>query len=126
MKCILVLCALVAIAVARPDGEKYTTKYDSIDIDSILSNERLSNNYVNCLLEKGKCNEEGNTLKQVIPDALITGCTKCSEKQRESIRKVVQHLVKKRPADWDALLAKYDPNGTYRHNYQKYLDEVKN
>lgn len=122
MKCVLVLCAFATVAFAAADH--YTTKYDNIDIDAILANERLTTNYVNCLLDKGKCNEDGKTLKEVIPDALITGCTKCNDRQKESVRKVVHHLIKNRKADWDALLAKYDPQGSYQKNYQKYLDEV--
>lgn len=122
MKCVLVLSALVAVAFAA--GDHYTTKYDNIDIDAILANDRLTTNYVNCLLEKGKCNEDGKTLKDVIPDALITGCSKCNDHQKESVRKVVHHLIKNRRPDWDALVAKYDPQGTYQKNYQKYLDEV--
>lgn len=122
MKFVLVLCAFVAIVVA--DDDHYTTKYDNIDIDAILANERLTTNYVNCLLDKGKCNEDGKTLKEVIPDALITGCSKCNDHQKESVRKVIHHLIKNRKADWDTLLKKYDPQGTYQKNYQKYLDEV--
>lgn len=121
MKLVIVFFALVAAAFA---AEFYTTKYDNIDIDAILANPRLTTTYINCLLEKGKCNEEGKTLREVIPDALITGCKKCNEKQRASVRKVVQYLVKNRRADWDALIAKYDPQGEYRKNYQHLLDEL--
>ncbi|KAI7815633.1 chemosensory protein [Rhyzopertha dominica] len=122
MKCAVVLCVLLVAVYAAE--EKYTTKYDNVDIDAILANDRLTTNYVKCLLDTGKCNEDGKTLKSVVPDALITACKKCSDKQKESVRKVAHHLIKNRRADWDTLVAKYDPEGTYRHNYQKYLDEV--
>lgn len=122
MKFIVVLFALAAYALA--DGEHYTTKYDNVDIDAILSNQRLTTNYVNCLLDKGKCNEDGKTLKEVIPDALVTECKKCNEKQRASVRKVAHHLIKNRKSDWDALIAKYDPEGKFQKGYQHYLDEV--
>lgn len=43
--------------------DKYTTKYDNIDIDRILQSKRLMQNYVNCLLEKGPCTADGKELK---------------------------------------------------------------
>lgn len=42
---------------------KYTTKYDNIDVDRILSSKRLLQNYMNCLLDKGPCTAEGKELK---------------------------------------------------------------
>jgi len=43
--------------------EKYTTKYDNIDLDSILMSDRLLKNYVNCLLDKGNCTPDAKELK---------------------------------------------------------------
>lgn len=120
MKCVAAILLFVAAAFA---ADFYTSKYDNIDIDAILANNRLFKNYLDCLLEKGKCNEEGSTLKSVIPDALVTNCAKCNDRQKTSVRKVVRHLIKERPAEWQALLAKYDPKGVHRHNYQHYIDE---
>lgn len=36
---------------------------DNINIDDILNNDRLLKNYVNCVLEKGRCTPEGDKLK---------------------------------------------------------------
>ena len=65
MKVAFVLfCAFALAAGARvPRDEKYSTKYDNIDLDSILKNDRLLQNYVNCLLDKGTCTPEGTDLK---------------------------------------------------------------
>lgn len=41
----------------------YTTKYDGIDLDEILNNNRLLTNYVKCLLEQGPCTADGSELK---------------------------------------------------------------
>jgi hypothetical protein len=54
--------ALAGAARIRRD-EKYTTKYDNINVDEILESDRLRDNYVNCVLEKGKCTPEGTELK---------------------------------------------------------------
>lgn len=54
---------VILIAVVSCDEDKYTTKYDNIDLDSILQNDRLVKNYVDCFLERGKCTKEGSILK---------------------------------------------------------------
>lgn len=121
MKSVFVFFFLVASAFAV---EYYTSKYDDIDIDGILHNERLFNTYVNCLLDKGKCTEEGRVLKEVIPDALLHACERCSPKQKPSIEKVIRFLVKERKDAFDQLTAKYDPHGTYKQNYAHYLEKL--
>lgn len=123
MKIVIIFLAVVSAYVLAED-DHYTTKYDNVNIDSILANKRLTTNYVNCLLEKGKCSEDGKVLKEVIPDALVTDCRKCNEKQKSSVRKVALHLLKNRKSDWDALIAKYDPEGKFKKSYQPYIDEA--
>lgn len=49
---------------AAPAPEKYTTKYDNVDIDEILNNDRLVNNYFKCLMHNGKCTPEGEEIKR--------------------------------------------------------------
>lgn len=118
---VLVFVGLVCCAFA---ADFYTTKYDNVNVDNILANQRLFGNYVNCLLDKGRCTEDGKALKEVIPDALITNCAKCNEKQQASVKKVVSFMVKNRRKDYDALVAKYDPQGIYRENYKHYLEDL--
>ncbi|KAJ8928812.1 hypothetical protein NQ314_018578 [Rhamnusium bicolor] len=43
--------------------DTYTSKYDNIDIDSIIKNDRLLKNYIDCLLDKGKCGPDAAELK---------------------------------------------------------------
>lgn len=57
------IALLLCDVLAKPQEEKYTTKYDNIDIDEILNNARLFNNYVKCLLENRGCTPDGNELK---------------------------------------------------------------
>jgi hypothetical protein len=60
----VLLVALVLAEAARiRRDEKYTTKYDNINLDEILQSDRLLDNYIKCLLEKGKCSPEGTELK---------------------------------------------------------------
>lgn len=59
----LLLIGLIGIVFA----ETYTNKFDNVDIDQILKNDRLLKNYVNCVLDKGKCSPDGAELKSEYP-----------------------------------------------------------
>ncbi|THK33221.1 ejaculatory bulb-specific protein 3 [Diachasma alloeum] len=112
----VLLSCLVAVISARPD--KYTTKWDNIDVDQILNNDRILNNYVNCLLEEGNCTAEGRELKSVLPDALETECEKCSRKQRDGSKKIIKFLVQNKQDLWEKLMDKYDEEKKYRGKYE--------
>ncbi|XP_011635451.1 ejaculatory bulb-specific protein 3 [Pogonomyrmex barbatus] len=118
MKVLALFLLAVACALAE---DKYTTKYDNIDLDTILTSERLLKNYINCVLDKGNCTPDGKELKEALPDALETECSKCSEKQKKGTEKVIRFLVNKRPETWEQLKKKYDPSGQYS---VKYVDEA--
>nr|AIX97071.1 chemosensory protein 3 [Dastarcus helophoroides] len=122
MKAVFALVTLLFAATLAL--EKYSTKYDNVDVDNILHNQRLYNNYIQCILKKGRCTEEGKFLQELIPDAIITECSKCSDKQKEQGEKVIRFIRKEHPKDWDALIAVYDPEGKYQEAYKKYLDKV--
>ncbi|XP_066586767.1 ejaculatory bulb-specific protein 3 [Prorops nasuta] len=114
MKVAIVVLVIVSCAFAQ----RYTTRYDNIDVDQILRSDRLLNNYVNCLLDAGNCTPDGKELKKSLPDALASGCSKCSEKQKEGSEKVIRFLVNERPQVWDRLAKKYDPSGEYKQKFQ--------
>ncbi|XP_058818152.1 ejaculatory bulb-specific protein 3-like [Topomyia yanbarensis] len=111
MKFVIVALALVVLVAAQDD--KYTTKYDNIDVDEILNSDRLFNNYFKCLMDEGSCTPEGNELKRVLPEALENKCAKCSDKQKEMSSKVFKNLQANRPEQWALLKGKYDPEGKY-------------
>ncbi|KAK4885675.1 hypothetical protein RN001_001946 [Aquatica leii] len=83
--------------------DKYTTKYDNFDVDTVINSPRLLKNYVNCVIEKGSCTPEGEELKRNIPDALQTDCSKCSEKQKQLTEKVLQYLMENELDYWKLL-----------------------
>ncbi|CAD1480437.1 unnamed protein product [Heterotrigona itama] len=139
----MLVCALA--------DEKYTTKYDNIDLDSILNSDRLLNNYINCLLDVGSCTPDAKELKKSLPDALENECEKCSEKQKTGSEKVIRFLINKvrspaaaftvafprliehkmrqslrrfRPMLWDRLSKKYDPTGEYKIKFQDKAKEA--
>ncbi|WP_159189367.1 A10/OS-D family protein, partial [Klebsiella pneumoniae] len=89
MKSAVAFCVLffVALTVARPEGEHYTDRYDNVDLDEILSNKKVLENYVKCILDQGKCTPDGTELKGHIKDALETECAKCNERQKDGTRR---------------------------------------
>jgi len=66
MKLALVcLFAIATIVYVSAGPEEYTNKYDSIDVDQILNNDRLLKRYSDCLLDKvtARCPPEAVELK---------------------------------------------------------------
>ncbi|XP_075216321.1 ejaculatory bulb-specific protein 3-like [Lycorma delicatula] len=116
---LLILCLSITCRAA----DQYTTKYDNIDIDKILGNERVLTQYFKCLMGEGACTNEGRELKRLLPDAIETGCSKCNPKQRSAAKKVMLHMKSKRSQQWDRLINKYDPKSVHRQRLQEFLNE---
>nr|SAJ59002.1 putative chemosensory protein [Triatoma brasiliensis] len=100
----------------------YTTQYDNIDLDEILNNDRIYKKYFDCLAHNIKCTPDGKQLRDILPDALKTACSKCSEKQKKGSEKVIKFMLEKKRADFDVLESQFDPTGIYR---KKYAEEAK-
>ncbi|KAM3963256.1 allergen Tha p 1-like [Aphomia sociella] len=117
MKCIVIVCCLVAVTLGRPN-DKYTDKFDNVNIEEILENKRLLDAYVNCILGKGKCTAEGKELKEHLQEAIETGCEKCTEAQEKGAHKVIEYLIKNELDIWHTLTDKFDPTGKWRKKYE--------
>ncbi|CAG9813172.1 unnamed protein product [Phaedon cochleariae] len=117
----LILLAVLAIASAQ---NRYTSKYDNVDVDKILKNDRVLSNYIKCLLDEGPCTPEGRELKKTLPDALANGCDICNPKQKDTTEKVMKHLVTKKAKEWEGLTKKYDPQGLYKQRYEQHLTKL--
>nr|WVD93728.1 chemosensory protein 4 [Graphosoma rubrolineatum] len=107
----------VCLAAAVSAASTYTTKYDNIDLDEILNNDRLYKKYFDCLVSKGKCTADGKELKDILPDALATECKKCNEKQKAGAEKVLKFMLEKKNEDYAALEKIYDPEGIYKKKF---------
>nr|XP_024218350.1 ejaculatory bulb-specific protein 3-like [Halyomorpha halys] len=117
MRAILASLLFASLALAKPDG--YPTKYDNINIDEVLHNERMMKIHEKCLLDEGDCTPEGKLLKEIIPDALQTECSKCNEKQKAGVEKAMKYLIEEKRDVFDRLSAKYDPKGIYLKKYKQ-------
>nr|CAD7398366.1 unnamed protein product [Timema poppensis] len=126
MKCVLSLCVLAVFLGLAQSEEGYTTKFDNVDLDKILGNDRLLKGYVDCLLaEKDDgCTPDGKELKAVIPDAMTNKCAKCNDKQKEGAKKVINYLRENKPEDWKNMQAKYDPKGEHSEELDRELKKI--
>ncbi|XP_065083775.1 ejaculatory bulb-specific protein 3-like [Ochlerotatus camptorhynchus] len=113
----VILLAIFAVAIAQE--ATYNSRYDNIDVEEILKSDRLFKNYINCLMDAGPCTPEGTDLKKYLPDALETGCSKCTEKQRDTGNKVISWLIENRPEEWTSLKNKYDPEIKLTERYRE-------
>lgn len=52
-------------------------------------------------------------------EALETECAKCSEHQKELVKKVIKFLAQNKKEIWNELKAKYDPDGIYTKKYEE-------
>lgn len=64
MKTTFVLLVCFAALAISFCAETYDTRYDNINIDEILSNDRILSSHIKCLLGKGPCTKEGRQLKR--------------------------------------------------------------
>lgn len=58
----------------------------------------------------------------ILPDALKTACSKCTEKQKVGSEKVFKYLLDNKRDDYEVLERQFDPTGIYR---KKYAQEAK-
>lgn len=56
---LLALAALAAIASAQPAPQAL----ENIDVDNVLKNDKLVRRYIDCVLERGRCEKNGSDLK---------------------------------------------------------------
>ncbi|KAL1459683.1 hypothetical protein WDU94_011640 [Cyamophila willieti] len=79
---------------------------------------------VACFACIGNCSPDGAELKKVLPDAIASDCGGCSDKQKEGAKKIFKFLIEKKPEQWKALEAKYDPSGSYKTKYDATLKSL--
>ncbi|KAI8420213.1 hypothetical protein MSG28_008758 [Choristoneura fumiferana] len=121
MRVLMVLSVVAAVALARPDGNHYDTKYDEFDVETLVSNQRLLKSYTQCLLGKGSCTAEGSSFKKILPEAIETTCGKCTSKQRNIIRTVIKAVQEQLPKEWNELVQLYDAEEKHKESLIKFL-----
>lgn len=63
MKSSFIMVLLLGILSTLVLAQHYPNKFDQVNIETVLSNDRVLTNYIKCLLDKGACTREGRELK---------------------------------------------------------------
>nr|AXS78218.1 chemosensory protein 12 [Adelphocoris lineolatus] len=95
------------------------TRYDDVELTTILSNDELYIKLFQCLIGRGKCTPDWEILKDALPGALLDNCSECSNKQKFGTKTLLAHLVHERPSDMRLLEGEFDPDGSYRKELEK-------
>ncbi|XP_031618429.1 uncharacterized protein LOC116337733 isoform X5 [Contarinia nasturtii] len=112
---------LFEVVIGQNQLTQYSTRYNNLNVDQILSSDRLVTNYVECLLSRKPCPPEGKDLKRILPEALRTKCARCSPQQLEGGMRVITKLYYDYPTQYSRLRAKWDPTGEYHRRFEEYL-----
>lgn len=78
----LFFAIVCAVAYARPEDEHYNTKYDNVDLDAIVKNDRLLRAYVDCLLGTKVCTKDGEELKSELNENFICNSVESKIKKK--------------------------------------------
>ncbi|KZC11372.1 PREDICTED: ejaculatory bulb-specific protein 3-like [Dufourea novaeangliae] len=104
MRYYIVLLSFCLLAWAHAE-ELYDDKYDDIDINEILSNERLREQYYKCFMDTAPCvTADAVFFKANLPEAVATQCKKCTEKQKNTFDVMADWYNKNQPDKWTAFI----------------------
>nr|XP_012223737.1 PREDICTED: ejaculatory bulb-specific protein 3-like [Linepithema humile] len=88
--------------------ELYTSQYDYIDVDIILANNKLRNQYYKCFMETAPCKTaDMKFFREVFSESLQTQCKKCTEKQKIILEHIIEWYTENRPDEWNVLIRKH-------------------
>ncbi|KAL1463663.1 hypothetical protein WDU94_015397 [Cyamophila willieti] len=106
-------------SVAPPSDEKNPagSVLDKLPILDLLKNPKVMDGYTGCLLDKGPCTPDAAEVKGIMPEALTTGCAKCTATQKAVFEKLILHYNKKQPEIFKEVTTKYDPKGEFNKNH---------
>nr|AVM86438.1 chemosensory protein [Corythucha ciliata] len=104
-----IITTLVAAITTSERERNFLRMLDVIDVDLVLSNQRIVTKYVRCVLRTGSCSPEGRDLKQALPHLFKNLCEQCNVRQTTGLRKIFRHVKLNRPDDWKKVMQIYDP-----------------
>ncbi|KAK2576494.1 hypothetical protein KPH14_005820 [Odynerus spinipes] len=99
---------LAILSFVNADEELYSDKYDYIDPYEIVNNDRLRDQYYNCFMDTGPCvTPDAAFFKVNFPEAVVTKCKKCTDRQKDNFEKIAIWYDENRPDEWTALIKKF-------------------
>ncbi|VVC33987.1 Insect odorant-binding protein A10/Ejaculatory bulb-specific protein 3 [Cinara cedri] len=102
------------------DVKEYLRRFDNLDVDQILSSDRLLDSHIKCYLNTAPCIPIARDLKRALPIVASNGCKDCNDIQIKNIKKALAYVKTKRAPEWTQMVALYDPTGT---NLSKFLTD---
>ncbi|EFN81740.1 ejaculatory bulb-specific protein 3 [Harpegnathos saltator] len=101
------LVIIFGLMCVYAEEELYSDKYDNIDIDGILNNDRLRNQHRRCYIGLAPCiTADMKFYKKFIGEAIATKCRRCTEKQKQNLNKLADWYVTNKPEEWNEFIAK--------------------
>ncbi|EFX63705.1 hypothetical protein DAPPUDRAFT_267893 [Daphnia pulex] len=102
-----VVVLVVLASLAATVSAQASMALENVDVDNVLKNEKLVKRYIDCTLERGRCEQNGRDLKVMIPRVLNEGCSGCTPKQVENSNRIINFMKTNHPGDWAAIETKY-------------------
>ncbi|XP_012220466.2 ejaculatory bulb-specific protein 3 [Linepithema humile] len=82
----------------------YDTKYDDIDVNGILENNKLREQYYKCFMDQAPCmTADSKFFKEIVGEAYHTNCKKCNERQNIMLDTMVKWYKQNQPDKFKAF-----------------------
>nr|WGN96260.1 setae polypeptide [Ochrogaster lunifer] len=119
MKLTIVL-TFMAVAVALADDAD-DEKYEGAD--ELIADKKMLTLQAHCFIGDGLCAEEVKELKELVVDGIQTSCSKCSEKQKAVVAKIIDAIEKQLPEEADKLKKAHDPDNKNEAELKQFLEK---
>ncbi|XP_014277115.1 ejaculatory bulb-specific protein 3 [Halyomorpha halys] len=113
MRFTVALFAFVVFAAAAPQS----AKIDKYDIEQIFNDEKLFQQYFNCVMGRGQCTPGGQKLKDSIADHVKSGCANCPPERKARAQKMVKFMIAKKASQYEEFEKMYDSEQKLRKLY---------
>ncbi|XP_018321503.1 ejaculatory bulb-specific protein 3-like [Agrilus planipennis] len=110
-------CIFFAVLTTIFAQHDIIARLQSINLDEVVNNDRLFNNFYKCLTDEGRCSKDAKSVKNLTIEIVKTKCSQCTDDEKSLIKKSLDLVKKRRPEQFKILSVKYDPEDV--------LDELK-
>ncbi|PSN34932.1 hypothetical protein C0J52_20146 [Blattella germanica] len=102
MKILIVLCLTLTLTIAQQQ-----TNFGSGDISRFLRDNAFIQREIDCILDKGPCDEIGRNLKLALPEVVTRNCRSCNLQQATNARRLINYVRSYYPNVYDQIQARY-------------------
>ncbi|KAJ9585931.1 hypothetical protein L9F63_020439 [Diploptera punctata] len=76
-------------------------------LSPFLANSDLVQREIDCVLDRGQCDEIGTFLKSVLPEVVGRNCASCTPEQAATARSITEFVRTTRPDAYNEIQARY-------------------